>query len=484
MSLSVALSNAMSGLTVASRGVELVSNNVANAGTEGYARRDLQLSSMVLGGAGSGVRAVGVNRQGDVALLNDLRAATASVAADRTRLALAESLGPLLGDGVGPGGLSDRITALLGTLVEAASRPDSRTRLEAAVEATRALVRGLNEASQAIDLARTRADDEIEAGVAWLNRALAQVRDLNAGIVTLEATHQDASALKDQREVLVARISDWIPVQEQPRPHGAVALVTAGGALLLDGRPPELGFVGAGSVTAGMELGGALSPLTLDGRPVPMQAGEGPLGGGRLGALFDVRDGLAPEAQAALDAIATDLYARFADPSVTAGLAPGQPGLLTDLGGAMDPLDTVGLAGRLRLNAAVDPAAGGAAWRLRDGLAATSEGAVGDASLLAALVDVLQAARPAPGGPLAGLNRSAGGLLDETAARWASAAATLEGRLAVSGARADTLQGLHLQNGVDTDAELQKLMALEHAYGANARVLSTIDELMKQLLGI
>ncbi|MFD2438939.1 flagellar basal body protein [Paracoccus kondratievae] len=45
MSISSAISNAVSGLTAASRGTEVVSANIANALTPGYARRELNLST-------------------------------------------------------------------------------------------------------------------------------------------------------------------------------------------------------------------------------------------------------------------------------------------------------------------------------------------------------------------------------------------------------------------------------------------------------
>ena len=47
-----------------------------------------------------------------------------------------------------------------------------------------------------------------------------------------------------------------------------------------------------------------------------------------------------------------------------------------------------------------------------------------------------------------------------------------------------TLKQMQLADGVDTDAEMQKLMMIEQAYAANARVISAADELMQLLLRI
>ena len=62
MSITGALSNAMTGLRAAGRGAELISSNISNALTPGYARRVLSLSSSAVGDYG-GVRIDGITRR-------------------------------------------------------------------------------------------------------------------------------------------------------------------------------------------------------------------------------------------------------------------------------------------------------------------------------------------------------------------------------------------------------------------------------------
>lgn len=50
MSIASAFNFAISGLTASSRKAEVVSSNIANAMTEGYARRELSIASQTLGG--------------------------------------------------------------------------------------------------------------------------------------------------------------------------------------------------------------------------------------------------------------------------------------------------------------------------------------------------------------------------------------------------------------------------------------------------
>ena len=55
MSISGALSNALSGMSAASRRAEVTSHNIANASTEGYARQRVTTAHHVVDGRGSGV---------------------------------------------------------------------------------------------------------------------------------------------------------------------------------------------------------------------------------------------------------------------------------------------------------------------------------------------------------------------------------------------------------------------------------------------
>jgi len=62
MSITSALHNATSGLHVSARLADTISNNVANALTDGYAKRTTEVSSLTSGGYGSGARVVGTTR--------------------------------------------------------------------------------------------------------------------------------------------------------------------------------------------------------------------------------------------------------------------------------------------------------------------------------------------------------------------------------------------------------------------------------------
>ena len=484
MSLSASLANALTGLTASARAASVVSSNVSNALTEGYARRELNLSPQSVGGTGAGVRIDGVTRVVDRALLADRRLADADAGNARLQTGFLGRIERLTGTPEESGSLSARIVALESTLIQASGRPDSQARLQAVADAAKGLAGHLNTLSGVIQQERMDADAGIAAQVHTLNDSLGHIDRLNAEILAQTTAGHDATALMDQRQTLVDRVAGIVPVREVARDHDQITLYTTGGAILLEGNPAVIGFAAAGVITPDMAIGsGALSGFTINGMAVPSGDG-GVLGGGTLGALVAVRDTLAPGAQAQIDAVARDLVARFESPSVDPTLAPGQPGLFTDGGAPFDPLIEEGLAGRIALNALVDPAAGGQLWRLRDGLGAATPGNVGDARLLNALGAALSAPRSPASGSFIGAARSASGLAADLLSGFAGARQQAEARESYSTARQDALTEMQLAQGVDTDAEMQTLLMVEQAYAANARVIKTIDELIQQLIGL
>ncbi len=289
----------------------------------------------------------------------------------------------------------------------------------------------------------------------------------------------------DSRQRLIDDISELIPIRQLQRDNDTVALYSLNGALLLDTKPAEFGFTATSPITADMtQASGALSGLTINGTPVETSGRNGPIAGGKLAGLFSVRDDLAVVAQSNVDAMAQDLVARFEDPALDVTLAVGDAGLFTDGGGPLDPLDVIGLGARISVNVAVDPGQGGFLWRLRSGLNAASPGPVGDQALLQAMQERMTDRYPPVGGTFSPSEKSVSGFAAALASLSGQAVQASENRLAFESARFAGLEEAVLAQGVDTDLELQKLLLVEQAYAANARVIQTADELIQILIGL
>ncbi len=484
MSISGSMSSALSGLNVAARSAELISSNIANALTDGYGRRELQLAARRVGNTGQGVQVTGVARETNQILIADRRLADAGAANLGSRASFLMQLEKSLGTPEKADSLSGRIASLEAAFLAAAAQPESSTRHSQVFDAARSLTQTFQAISKGIQSARSTADSRIEAEVGDVNRALKAIAELNRNITSLSSGGRDSSALIDQRQQLIDQISTVIPVREVPRQNGSIALFTPGGAVLLDGKPAEIGFASTGLITPDMtQNSGALSGLTINGRAVRSDA-TGPLAGGSLAANFAIRDEMAPAAQANLDAIARDLVTRFQDPALDPSLTAGDAGLFTDLGSPFVSTDEVGLAGRLRINAAVDPAEGGALWRLRDGLGAAVQGPPAQSALFTAMQAALNEPRTTVSGQFSGGTRSVASLSAQLLSSVASDRLSHDAEAGFAAARASALQSLELESGVDTDRELQDLLLVEQAYAANAKVIQTAEDMIQILLGM
>lgn len=433
---------------------------------------------------GLGVRVVSIERQIDQGLLQDLRLSGAATGYLEPRASFARALEDAVGDPSEAGSLSARLASFEKSLVEAASRPESEARLIASIDAAAHLVAGINQASDDVAMARQAAENAIARDVETLNGTLQSLRELNSQIVRMKARGDDTLALEDQRQRMIGTIAEIVPLREVMRDNGQVALFTTTGVALLDGRAATFGFTPNRAVQATQSLAnGLLSGLTVDGQPISISPNGGRLGAGRLAGQFDLRDRITVDAQAQLDALAQSLIARLSGPGVDPTLAVNEAGLFVDPQGPYDPLTFPGLAGRLALNPLVDPAAGGQSWRLRDGMNALAPQNLADPTLLQAMSGQLAANIPvvsptfSADGSLADIFAAAGSLV-------ATARLGSETEISFIKARGETLKAELLKDGVDSDQEMQNLMQIEKAYAANARVIQTVDDMLRTLLEI
>ena len=484
MSLSSALSNALSGLRVQSRASDIISTNVSNSTTPGYARRELAIGSTSANFIG-GVTEKGVVRITNPAILAARREADAGVGYAGSVSDFLSRLESAIGTPDDPTALSNMLAGFESSLLTAASRPDAVERLDAAVSTAGQLVDVIRDASGEISRARSEADANIDGMVTRLNAALEEVEHLNFEIASSRINGFDDSALLDLRQQVIDEIHQIVPVREAQRDNGQVALYTTGGVILIDGSAREVEFTGVSQVTPYMSLaGGHLSGLSIDGFAIQTGSQSAGIQGGTLAAQFAVRDELAPDALTQLDAAARDLVERFQDPAVDPTLNPGDAGLFTDDGLAFNVADEVGLAERLQLNAAVDPAQGGATWRIRDGMNAAVPGPVGQSALIDALRDALVSRRaPASGDFGTGL-LSASDVTNSMTSRIGIQRLSADQSLSFASATQFEMAQAERGFGVDSDAELQRLIVVEQAYAANARVLETVESMMDTLLRI
>lgn len=477
MSFSGTISNALSGMRLSSLAAELVSSNLANATNGSYAPRSVESSSRVVGG----VRLDGVARQVNHALIADWRATNADHARAQTMTTHVSSIESVFSSPDDPTSLTARLADFEASLVAAEARPDLANRLEMVAYRANALTDTFNAMSERIQQTRTSVEKDIGSTVERLNGALTQVADLNSQIARKSVSGQDASALLDLRQKALDDISEIASIRVLARDHETVSIVAKGGAVLLEGTPAEIGFEPRPVVTEHMShVDGQLGGLAVNGMDIQVSR----LGGGKIEALFALRDDVLPSHQQELDVLAENLVQRFQSSTLDPSLSASDAGLFTDGSGAYDPSNLTGLSRRLAVSGKIDVQNGGDLRFLRDGLASASAGAFGDATVLSNMVDVLSEETTLSQGQFAGQPFSLTGHASAVLTSFATQLVQHEDRLTTASASHTALTEDRLRDGVDTDHELQTLMTIEKAYAANAQVLRTVDEMLDVLMGL
>ncbi len=481
MTISSAISAAMSGLNAASRSSQIVSENLANALTPGYSRRTLELNANAYS---PGVKIGAVQRVVDPAIVSARRDAQSDQAVAEVRSTFFSRMSGLVGTVDDEASITSQMANFDGAVVEAISRPDSTPRLNDLSVKAGLLVRSITEAADGLREMRVQADSSIGVQVNRLNSALKEVEKLNARIVVANASGADVASMLDQRSMLVDEIAEMVPVTVLQRDMGRIALYSAGGTALIDGKASEISFSTKTDMLPHMTLdNGLLSGLEVNGRPVNISV-DGPLRGGTLVAQFEIRDVLAVEAQDDLDAIAKDLIERFQDPALDTTMFAGDAGIFTDEGAFFDSADTLGISGRLELNEAVAMDGLAETWRFRDGLYAAAPGDPGNGTLLSGYADALKQSQTVSTVGLGVVSGGAATLSSILLSRFARDDESASIAMAFAAASYTEMAQVEAGLGVDTDAELQNLLLFEKAYGANAKVLSVVDGMMETLLRI
>ena len=487
MSISRALSNAYSGLSAATARANITSNNIANANTPGYVRRDILLAERTIGGIGNGVNIAAITRAQDFALTGERRdaygAAGRSDIISRGYTELNIALGEP-GDGFG---LFSAYQDFENALRELALTPESSPLQNSLHAASSRLTGEFAHLSSLARRQREDADHAIATAVNSINDNLHRLEELNGDIAGLNEQSGEAVALEDERQRIIDDISQYIPIKELRRENGRIELMTKEGVFLLSNGVNEVSFSPSPVITSDKNYAdGSLSGLFVGDREItPSTNNSFGVKSGAMAGFFAVRDDVAAGFLNQIDGLAADLVSRFSDDALDPTKAAGDPGLFTDDGNALDPLNITGLASRLTLNASVDPDQGGEIWRLRDGLGATVEGESGDATFLNNLIDAFTAIENAPagsglGGQYSAIDAAAGILSSVGEAR-----VRYDAVFSSANARAQVLSDAELNHsGVDTDRELQSLLLIEQAYAANARVIQTIGNMIDRLMDI
>ncbi len=322
MSLSATLSNALSGLSAAQRALSVTANNVANANTEGYSRKEVNQSTRVVDGQSLGVQSGVPTRVVDQFLTTELRRQESGLGRSTV---LAEAYqriesGILGSPGEQDRGLAAQLSRLSAELEQLANEPESRPLRTAVLGSITDMLGQISSDTATVQQLRGDADRRIGQTVQSINAGLVELHALNNEI----ARSGGSADLEDRRDLVLNQLARQIDISTFRHDDGRVAVYTSGGNALLEQSPSVLRYTPAATVSAsspfapieiytaneidpdsGAPLPGAVAETLVTGgyRAVitPELQAQGltdaivsPLTGGSLQGLIEVRDRILP----------------------------------------------------------------------------------------------------------------------------------------------------------------------------------------------
>lgn len=342
MSLSQALSTAISGLRVTQSGLALVAANVANAGTPGYVRKTLNQVTTAGGDSGIGVRVTAIQRELDQYVQRQLRVENAGASYADTRDQMFARLQDLYGT---PGSASalttvyDNFTSALQAL---STSPDDPAARSGAIGAAQTLAQQLNQMSTGIQSLRGDAEFAISDAVAKANEAMSQIASLNQRIAGSGQNDGAAATLKDQRDNYVDQLSQLLDINVVQSANGQISVFTNSGIQLVGLQAAQLNFDAKGTMSANAAWSadptqrtvGTITLTSPNGSSVDLVQTNA-IRSGTIAAYLQMRDQDLVQAQSQLDAIASGMAQALSDKTtagnaVSAGL---QNGFSVDIGG-------------------------------------------------------------------------------------------------------------------------------------------------------
>lgn len=495
MSLASAINTAQTIFSNTATQTGVVAKNIANSGNGDYVRR-----LAMMGVDSQGQYYIKIQRAQDDALFKANIASISGSSAQSSLLGGLEQLKTVYGGNDYPTSPSSYLSAFRTALQTFAASPSNITVASSTVADAKDLANSLNSASNALQLARSDTDKEITEQVTKLNEYLKAFEGVNNTIVGNLATGKDASDALDQRDKLLKQISEVVGISTVVRKNMDTVIYSSDGTVLFETVPRKVEFTPIDTYDATIEKGGA---ILVDGVPLKAGTGGNTTAEGTLASLLQFRDDVTPTMQAQLDEIARGLITMFAekDPNPSAPPAlPDKVGLFTWADGTIPASSTltVGLAASIKVNPAVDADP----RLLRDGgingADYSSNPIVPPAtSPNSAFTDLLDKYIVALDTPMSfDTNTTAGGTstkLTGTSSIIAYASSSIgwleQLRKAATTANdnktamlSKTDQSLSNATGVSLDEELAMMLDLEQSYKASAKLLSTVDEMMKTLL--
>lgn len=206
-----------SGLLASQRALVTTGNNVTNANTEGYSRQVVTqkaskaLSAQGAGMIGSGTEVIAINRVRDSYLdskyrLQNNKLAEYTVKAEKMKEISLEFNEP------SETGINSVINEVFTSLQNLSTNTSNSSYFEYVSNSLESLLETVNNIGQSLAQEQSLVNDEVSYAIDEINAIASQIQALNIQILTYEINGDEASSLRDERDLLVNNLSEYVNV--------------------------------------------------------------------------------------------------------------------------------------------------------------------------------------------------------------------------------------------------------------------------------
>ncbi len=473
MSLGSILNVARNAMNAQQAAVQVASQNISNAQTDGYTRERIELTAAVpttypWGTVGNGVSIADVTRTRDALLDTSFRSESADAGAASTTSAALQQIQTIFNE-PSDNGLAATLDKFWSSWSDLANDPTNQAAKSVVLSAGQDVASQLNQSASQLDATDQQNRQAIQTDVDRVNQLTQQVADLNTKIVGAESGGHPANDLRDARDSAVDELAKLTGAQTIERSNGTVG-VYAAGRLIVDGsaaKPLQFNDANPPAITAG----GSATPL----------AGLG----GSLGAELGLSTSSIPDLMNRLDALTSALVTNVNAIHGAGTAYSGTPPVGAPAGNFFDVTNPPPSGGDPRLTARGVQVA---ASLTPDGVAASAGANPGpgnnDVALALAQFKDTSVTITSPGGAALG-NETIGGFYQQTIGGLATATQQAQDN--------ETVQNTMLSNvttrrqsesGVSTDEELIDIIQHQHSYEAAARLVNVVDDMTQTLVDL
>ncbi len=320
MGLLNALTNAVSGLNVNQKNLDILSQNISNANTPNYSAEVVNQEANFINGQPEGVLTASVTREVNEFLNGEVQSQTSTNSSASTIQNYYSQIENLLGQPGSNDSIDTAVTSFFTALQSLANTPSVAGETTVANDAS-SLATQISGLANSLQGLRLQADQSITSAVSSVNTDLQNLYSINNGLELASATNQDNSGLLDQRDAALTDLAQYIDIKPSFQSNGEVTINTTAGVNLLSTNLFQLSYTGASSAQTFIN-GGSLSALTVSqlnsagqavGSPTVL-ATSGPstgvttsLTGGQIQGLLTMRDQVVPDILDQLDQLANTL---------------------------------------------------------------------------------------------------------------------------------------------------------------------------------